>query len=169
MKLLRQDFMIDAVDIDETLELELSLPTAIERLAFRKALPIYKAHIDDVVIGADTVVVFNDQIFGKPKDHQEAYQMLRSLSGQTHQVITGVSIISKGSSISFHQITEVSFYPLSDQDIWGYINSEHILDKAGAYAIQEGAAKFVSHIQGDFFNIVGLPVGRLAQELNKIK
>jgi len=169
LKLLNQEFIVDAVDIPEDFDVSQGLLVAIEQLAYRKALPIFKLYPKDMVIGADTIVVNQGEIFGKPTDYHDAKRMLKALSGNTHQVITGVSIISKEKSYTFHEVTDVTFYPLNEDDIDAYITREQPFDKAGAYAIQEGAAQFVKSINGDFYNIVGLPVGHLSQVLKQLK
>ena len=105
---------------------------------------------------------------GKPENEQDAFNMLKKLSGKTHTVLTGVCIISPDKQINFYVKTEVEFYPLGDDEIRQYIASGEPMDKAGAYGIQEKGAMFVKRINGDFYNVVGLPVARLARELNAL-
>ena len=105
------------------------------------------------------------EVMGKPSDREDAERMLRLLSGRTHKVITGVTLAYKGKSISFSEVTEVTFLELSDEDIALYLDSGEPFDKAGAYGIQGLGSMLVSGIKGDFFNVVGLPVSRLAGEL----
>ena len=128
---------------------------------------------DILVIGADTIVVSGKKVLGKPADENEAAEMLRLLSGNTHSVFTGVTFVfsSKDGRVgeySFAEETKVSFYPLEEEDIAGYIASGDPLDKAGAYGIQGKAAVFVRSIEGDYYNVVGLPVARILQELKNI-
>lgn len=118
------------------------------------------------VIGADTIVVLNGRIFGKPVDERDARRMLRELSGKTHQVITGVALARAGQCETFAEITDVCFRELSDEEIAAYVASGEPLDKAGAYGIQGAAGAFVDHIEGDYDNVVGLPVARLERTLD---
>lgn len=121
------------------------------------------------IIGADTVVSLDGDILGKPADKEEAFRMLRALSGRTHRVYTGVSIVCPAGGISsFYEMTEVDFIELTDSEIHEYIASGDPLDKAGAYGVQSGAARFVSGIRGDFYNVMGLPLSRLYRELKNI-
>lgn len=127
---------------------------------------------DLTVIGADTIVVYRGEILGKPADKSEAYDMLSLLSDRTHQVYTGVSlIIRKHGKISvrtFYEKTDMTFYPIHKDDLHIYIESGDPLDKAGAYGIQGDFAIHVKEIKGDYNNVVGLPIGRLYQELQQI-
>ena len=138
-------------------------------LAEQKALAVLKIRPDDIVIGSDTVVVLNDEIFGKPKDESHAHTMLRALSGKKHFVYTGVAVAEKGSVRSFVQKTEVEFYELSDETIDNYIATGEPMDKAGAYGIQGKGSVLVKEITGDYFNVMGLPVAETARFLGLIK
>ncbi len=158
-------FLVQSAQIDEVFDYTLPLPARIERLAYEKASAVRQSHRDDIVIGADTVVCFNDHILGKPHNAQEAKDMLRMLSGQTHQVISAVAILSKQKEECFHSISEVSFYELSEDEIEAYVASGEPLDKAGAYGIQGKGAIFVAKIVGDYYNIVGLPIAELIRRL----
>ncbi|KAI8088842.1 maf-like protein [Halteromyces radiatus] len=122
----------------------------------------------DVVIGADTVVVYKDQVLEKPKDADQAISMLRQLSGQTHTALTGVHILAKDVHYQFVTTTKVTFASLSDDDIFEYVRQGEPFDKAGAYGIQGPAALFISNIEGDYWNVVGLPQHPLYQELLKL-
>ncbi|MBI5396812.1 MAG: septum formation protein Maf [Verrucomicrobia bacterium] len=131
-----------------------------------KARDVAARHQDAWVIGADTIVVLGETVFGKPRDPGEARRMLRRLSGHNHRVITGVCLISRGGADerSFAVETTVRFRALGDADIEGYLAAVNVLDKAGAYAIQEGPP-VVAGIEGSYSNVVGLPLERLAEEL----
>lgn len=118
------------------------------------------------VIGADTIVVLNGRIFGKPIDERDAHRMLRELSGKTHQVITGVALAHEGQCETFTEVTDVCFRELSDEEITAYVATGEPLDKAGAYGIQGAAGAFVDYIEGDYDNVVGLPVARLERTLD---
>lgn len=141
---------------------------AVLMLSRQKAEEIAEKYPEDTVIGADTVVALGNKIMGKPKNEQDAFDMLKKLSGKTHTVLTGVCVISPDKQINFYEKTEVEFYPLGDDEIWQYIASGEPMDKAGAYGIQEKGAMFVKRINGDFYNVVGLPVARLARELKSL-
>ena len=127
---------------------------------------------DILVIGADTVVVKDGQILGKPKDEADAVRMLTMLQGSTHQVYTGVCLIRRngGQEIchSFYEATDVEFYPMSEEEIRRYVETKEPMDKAGAYGIQGKCAVYIRGIKGDYNNVVGLPVARLYHELDKI-
>lgn len=132
----------------------------------------YKGSIapDEVVITADTVVILNDEIMGKPKDDAQAREMLHKLSGKTHQVTTGVCLTTVSSQKQFHVTSHVTFKLLSDDEIDYYVSHYHPLDKAGAYGIQEWIGYVgVSRLEGSFFNVMGLPVQRIWEELKTIK
>lgn len=158
-------FIVHPADVDEMMDKSLPIPQAIERLALSKALNVAKLYPNNIVIGADTLVCLNKQVLGKPQDEQGAREMLRLLSGQTHQVITGVAICADGKEECFHSVSDVTFYPLSDEEITAYINSKEPFDKAGSYGIQGKGAVFVAKIVGDYYNIVGLPIAKLMQRL----
>ncbi len=136
------------------------------RLSLEKAQAVFREHgttldsTDDplLVLGADTVVVSETQILGKPRDAADADRMLRMLSGRTHQVITGVSVVSRIATETAAELTYVSMLALSDEDIAAYIASGEPMDKAGAYGIQGYAARWIPRIQGCYFNVVGLPI-----------
>ena len=122
-----------------------------------------------LVIGADTVVVKDHQILGKPKDEEDAVRMLHRLSGEVHQVYTGVCLIILGKgqqkTRTFYESTDVHFYPMTDQEILDYVNTGDPMDKAGAYGIQGLCGKYIRGIEGDYNNVVGLPIARLYQEM----
>jgi septum formation protein len=133
-----------------------------------KALDVAARHPGALVLGADTIVVLGNEVFGKPRDLNDARRMLRSLSGRTHSVITGVCLVCLGENRerTFAVETRVQFHPLSDADIERYLAAVHVLDKAGAYAIQEGPP-LVAGLEGSYSNVVGLPLERLAAELRE--
>ncbi|MDK2562858.1 Maf family protein [Romboutsia sedimentorum] len=162
-------FDIIKSEIDEVI-LDNELPSqVVMRLAFEKCIDIAAKHRESLVIGADTVVVLDDIILGKPKDIDEAIAMITQLSGKTHQVITGISLInlSANKKIIDYVVSNVKFKDLSAEDIKDYIQTNESLDKAGAYGIQGYGALLVEEIQGDYFNIVGLPISRLSDLLKQ--
>ena len=138
-------------------------------LSAQKAKEVYDRHKgeDVTVIGSDTVVVCDGKIYGKPKDEEDAKRMLRELSGKTHQVLTGVTILSKDLEESFTSATDVTFFPLSDAQIDAYVATGEPMDKAGAYGIQGRGALLVKKINGDYYTVVGFPVGEIAALLVK--
>lgn len=130
--------------------------------------PVFRQYEDNhPVLAADTIVVVDNKIIGKPADAEDAFNILRLLSGRTHLVITGVVISTKEKEIAFHEITEVSFNVLSDSDINFYVKEFEPFDKAGAYAIQEWIGVIgINGIKGDYYNVMGLPVSRVVTTLN---
>lgn len=142
-----------------------------ERSALLKAKDVANMLKDGLVLGADTIVVFKNQIYGKPHNEQEAFQMLKSLSGNKHYVISGIAFVDveTGTYRIAHEKTEVYFNELRDQDIWWYINTKEFLGKAGSYGIQGKGAIFVEKIYGCYSNVVGLPLSLLNKMLKQIK
>lgn len=149
----------------------------VTELAFQKADNVYKKlalsiEEDFTVIGADTVVVYRGEILGKPKDEGEAMDILSMLADRTHQVYTGVSLLSRRKSTlnirNFYECTEVTFYPISREELKDYIATGDPMDKAGAYGIQGNFAIHIKKIHGDYNNVVGMPIARLYQELKKV-
>lgn len=120
-----------------------------------------------LVIGADTVVCCEGKILGKPHSREAAAEMLTALQGRSHEVYTGVTLYSQSETVTFFECTQVEFYPMTEVEISEYIDSKEPMDKAGAYGIQGLGARFVKGIRGDYNNVVGLPVGRLYQELKR--
>lgn len=140
-----------------------------QRLARHKALAIFARHPDNVVLGADTVVVVDEHLLGKPRDEQDAARMLRLLSGRTHNVITGVCLLAPAYEQTEAEATEVRFASLSERVIANYIATGEPIDKAGAYAIQGIASRWVEGIEGCYFNVVGLPVPRVHRMLRRME
>ena len=145
----------------------------VEELSEQKAREVFlKTSGEVLVIGADTVVAAEGNILGKPKNRKEAIQMLKKLQGASHEVYTGVTMLSRDENgeqqKTFHVMTAVEFYPMSEEEIESYVDTGEPLDKAGAYGIQGKAGIFVKEIRGDYNNVVGLPVARLYQELKQM-
>ena len=126
-----------------------------------------------LVLGADTVVSVDGMVLGKPASHEQAREMIRRLQGRTHQVYTGVTMIRRGetgnSGVSFAEKTDVTLFPMTEEEIQAYADSPEPMDKAGAYGIQGSFAAYVSGIRGDYGNVVGLPIGRVYQEWKRLK
>jgi septum formation protein len=136
-----------------------------QRLARDKARAVYARHPDSAVLGADTVVIVDEHLLEKPADEHDAARMLRLLSGRTHQVITGVCMVAPAFENTEAEITQVVFSPLSEEEIADYIRTGEPMDKAGAYAIQGIASRWVERIAGCYFNVVGLPLPRVYRML----
>lgn len=134
-------------------------------IATKKAEAIPLNTSDEIIIAADTIVCLEDVVLEKPKDKQDAYRMLRLLSGKKHEVITAVALKTADKLHAFHEVTVVEFAVLSDQQIWHYINQYEPTDKAGAYGIQEWIGHFIDKIHGSYSNVIGLPTSRLYNEL----
>lgn len=168
LELLRIPFTVQVADIDETLDATLPIPEAVAQLSLRKARAVSRS-ADDTVIAADTIVVCDGYVLGKPEDTEAAFKMLAMLSGKAHHVMTGVTVLRGDRQESFTEITQVDFRELTAKEIRAYIATGEPMDKAGAYAIQGGAALFVKSISGDYSNVVGLPVCRLNQVLKQME
>ena len=138
-----------------------------EYLAGKKAEEIFAAHPEDVVIGSDTLVLLDGKPLGKPHSEEEAFAMLRALSGREHEVCTGVAILSPQGRESFTSVTKVEFYPLSDEEIRAYIRTGEPMDKAGAYGIQGKGSLLIRRIDGDYYTVVGLPLAEVVRRLPK--
>ena len=168
LKAVGWEFEAIAADIDETRLAAEDAVSYIKRLARTKAETVAKGFPGRLVIGADTVVVSDGEILGQPRDDEDARRMLRLLSGKSHEVMTGVALVRAGSSsiLIDHETTRVLFAEMSADEIDWYVSTGEPRGKAGAYAIQGRGALFIKEIQGDYFNVVGLPV-RLVFELSR--
>jgi len=161
------EFVVKPANIPETRQ-EGEAPQAFaERMAKEKARAVWAGMRDEYVFGADTIVVVDDLVLGKPEDEQDAARMLRLLSGRKHQVITGVCLTGSDFEDVRSETTAVHFSALSDPDIRSYIAAGEPMDKAGAYAIQGMASRWISKIEGDYSNVVGLPVALVLQMLRE--
>ena len=168
LKMITEDFIAVSTDADETLPEDITVKKAAEYLAEVKAACAAKDHPEALVIGCDTTVVFDDVILGKPKDKNQCRDFMDMLSGRTHSVITGCCLIHRDNTITFSVETEVTFRKLTASEIEEYISTDEPYDKAGGYGIQGKGALLIEKINGDYFNVVGLPVSRLNIEFNKI-
>ena len=167
LKYIVEDFEVIPALIDENvLPDDIEVFDVAEYLAVKKAAFVSKQHSEALVIACDTTVITGGNILGKPGDTAEAVKMLKTLSGKTHKVITGVCLFKGKKSMSFCETTEVTFYDLSDKEIEDYVKTGDPMDKAGGYGIQEIGAFLVRAIKGDFYNVMGLPVAKLKRELD---
>jgi septum formation protein len=172
----RIPFTVQPASIDETPLAGESPRECVVRLAREKALAVFRSNTQQYVLGADTIVVIDDVILGKPRDAEDAVRMLRLLSGRTHAVITGVCVVGPGARgqgpggsevKTASETTVVSFFELSDEEIRFYVASGEPMDKAGAYAIQGLASRWIPRIEGDYSNVVGLPVALVYRMLRE--
>ena len=159
-------FTVRIADIDETMDPAKDPAEEVARVSKAKALAVPR-QAEDVVIAADTIVVLEDRVLGKPADPAQAEEMLTALSGRDHQVMTGVTVLKGNTVLTHTEITDIHFRQLSQKEIRRYVATGEPMDKAGAYGIQGGAALFAEKMQGDYYNVMGLPVCRLFQMLRQ--
>jgi septum formation protein len=159
-------FSVETMEVDESFPDDLEPHQVAEYIALKKAQAFQSALTDEIVITADTVVIVDDKILGKPVDHQEAFDMIKSMSGRSHEVMTGVALVEKEHIFTFSDTTTVDFKTLTDQEINYYIENYKPFDKAGAYGIQEWIGMIgIERIEGCYFNVVGLPVQKVYKAL----
>ena len=167
LKLFGVPFTVRVADIDETMDLSRPAFDEVARVSRLKALAIPRKD-DDVIIAADTIVVCEGRVLGKPRDEADAIATLRLLSGREHQVMTGCTVLAGDNCESFTEVTDLHFRELSDREIARYVASGEPMDKAGSYGIQGGAALFCTHMVGDYYNVMGLPVCALGLVLKRM-
>ena len=160
-------FTVRAADIDETMDPDKPPFDEVARLSREKALAVSREP-EDVVVAADTIVVCGSTVLGKPRNEAQAIEMLGLLSGRTHQVMTGCTVLRNETCETFTEVTDIHFRPLSPGEIRRYVSTGEPMDKAGAYGIQGGAALFCQRMEGDYYNVMGLPVCALGQVLKQI-
>jgi septum formation protein len=165
------EFEVMAANIDETVRANESAVDYVQRLAQEKAEAVAQRLDSGVVLGADTIVKVDATVFGQPQDEQDARRMLRLLSGKWHEVFTGVAVVSVADDHKMvaHQVTRVRFAEMSAAEIEWYLSTGETSDKAGAYAIQGYGAVFIEEVQGDYFNIVGLPIRLVYKLLSEVR
>lgn len=163
------NFKIVSSDFDERSVKEVNPYLQAEKVALGKALHVSKDYHDNIVIGADTIVLVEGEVLGKPKDFDDAFNILKKLSNHYQEVVTGVAIIYQDKVKTFHAISEVIFREVSDEEIIAYINTGEPYDKAGAYAIQGKASDFVIKWNGELENIIGFPIKRFLKELKEFE
>ena len=160
-------FVIRVADIDETMDLSKPAFDEVGRVSALKARAIPREE-GDIVIAADTIVVCEGKVLGKPRDEAEAVSMLTLLSGRDHQVMTGCTVLAGDKCVTFTEVTDLHFRSLSRKEIENYVASGEPMDKAGSYGIQGGAALFCERMVGDYYNVMGLPVCRLWETLKAV-
>lgn len=170
MQKLPWPFEIKTKEVIETMNPSLSPEENVKALAYKKAKAVAKEETTSWVIGADTIVCYKDQILGKPQDEKGAQEMLNALKGNWHEVITGVAIVQEKTGISqvFYVRTKVKMAAMTAKEIADYIASKEPMDKAGSYGIQGLGSRYIEGIEGDYFNVVGLPVSSLYQQLKQL-
>jgi len=162
-------FKVKTKNVDETFPDNLKAEEIAEYIATKKAKAFLNDHENSIILTADTIVALNNEIFGKPEDAEEAFEMISKLSGSSHDVITGVSITLNKKIHTFHDKTVVSFKELSKEEINYYIENFKPFDKAGAYGIQEWIGMIgITKIEGSYFNVVGLPINKLYQQFQSL-
>ncbi len=161
LSMITANFEVALPEIEEIIPSDIPLQQAVIELARQKAEDVFKSYPTDIIIAADTVVELNGEIFGKPKDVKQAHYHLSSLSGGEHNVHTGVYLLSKTLKHGFCSTAKVCFDEISDAEIEGYISTDEPYDKAGSYAIQGIAGRFIKGITGDYYTVMGLPLNML--------
>ena len=162
-------FEIDVADVDESVESSLTPVEAVCEISKRKAQKVAERHGDEkIVVSADTVVVIDGRIIGKPKDEEDAFNILKNLSGRTHEVYTGFTVCGNGKIKTDFEVTKVHFKELVDEDIQRYIATGEPMDKAGAYGIQQKGNLFVDYIHGDYYNVVGFPIAKICVTIKEL-
>lgn len=164
-----EDFEVLPAQGEETAPEGLAPDALVARLALQKAREVAALRPEATVIGADTVVALDGRVLGKPSDEEEAREMLSALSGRRHQVYTGMAVLSGGQAFTRVECTQVEFRPLTEEEIAAYVATGESMDKAGAYGIQGRACVFIRGIQGDYYNVVGLPVCALHELLAQLE
>lgn len=170
VQLLPWHFEIAVKESDEGLNKELTISQNIQEIALRKAQAVAPYYPNQIVVGADTMVCIENEILGKPRDEEEAKHMLRRLSGRQHNVLSGVAIVCHCQNLkhTFYEKTLVKMQHLTEQEIEDYVATQEPMDKAGSYGIQGIGSRYIEGIEGDYFNVVGLPIHRLYHELKHI-
>lgn len=159
------EYEVIVSECDEILPDEITPEDAVKELARQKAEDVFSRYSDCMIIAADTVVALGNTILGKPKNEEDAFDMLSSLSGKIHTVYTGVCIRTQHKTEIFYSATDVEFYPLTEKEIKDYIATGEPMDKAGAYGIQGKGSLLVKGIHGDYFNVVGLPLAETVRHI----
>lgn len=161
------DFKIIPSKYDEKISGQIYSKNLVENCAYNKALDVFKKYQKNLIIACDTVVVNNDIILGKPKDYNDAFNMLKSLSSKTHFVASSICLINNKKTLSDTQITYVTFRDLKDEEITNYINNKKPYDKAGSYGIQDDGFDFATHVEGELNNVIGFPLELFKKMIEK--
>ncbi len=162
------EFKILSLDTDETMDPRLDIKTNVLNVSYKKAYAVFEQNQDACVLGCDTVVVFNNKIYGKPKSKEDAYNTLSLLNNNTHEVISAVNIITKDKTYSFTQTSYVTFKNNTKQELLDYIDTKECMDKAGSYAIQGLGGNLILKYEGELDNIIGLPSKEVDEILKEV-
>lgn len=164
------DFKVISKGINEIKDDSFSPSTTVTALAFEKGIEVAREHVDEIILSADTLVELKGLLLGKPKNREDAREMIKSLRGKTHNVYTGYGIFKLSEKIKYvsYEKSSVKFYDLSDYEIEKYLDTLEYKDKAGAYGIQGKGSLLVEKIEGDYYNIVGFPIGKINRDLIKL-
>ena len=168
LRYITENFTVRVSHADETVPAGLTPEETVKYLSRVKADAVFTGSKDEVIVASDTVVVIDGAVLGKPHSEEEAVQMLRTLSGRTHTVYTGVCVRTAAEERVFAERTDVTFYPLTEEEICAYVATGEPMDKAGAYGIQGKGSLLVKKIDGDFYNVMGLPVAALSRVLDRL-
>ena len=163
------EFTVESANVSESVLRGTPPMQIVEQLSARKAEAIAKLHPSDTILAADTIVVLKGRILGKPKDEENAKAILKFLSGNVHQVYTGYTVIRGKKFVCGHEVTSVEFFSLTPKEIDDYVATGDPMDKAGAYGIQGKGALFVKRINGDFYNVMGLPIAKISRLLHSVE
>ena len=171
LRMIGVNFKVDSSNINEEMNQKIEQNEIVMNISKAKAEKISHKYPDNIIIGADTIVVYNEKIFGKPKDKNESRKMLKALSGNCHKVITGVTIMNKKLGVlkTFSETTKVFVKKIPRNQIEFYVNNYNTLDKAGSYGIQEWFSVWIKKINGCYYNVMGLPVSKLHKHLAEIE
>ena len=171
LRMIGVNFKVDSSNINEEMNQKIEQNEIVMNISKAKAEKISHKYPDNIIIGADTIVVYNEKIFGKPKDKNESRKMLKALSGDCHKVITGVTIMNKKLGVlkNFSESTKVFVQKIPSKQIEFYVNNYNTLDKAGSYGIQEWFSVYIKKINGCYYNVMGLPVSKLYKHLAEIE
>lgn len=170
IKMLTDDVIVRPADTDETFDPEVDVYENVKNAAEAKALAVKDESVlpTDIIVGVDTIVVLDGEVFGKPRNKDHARQMIKALSGRSHSVISGVCLIKGDTILKFYDETTVIFDEMTDEEIEEYISCSEPYDKAGSYAVQGLAGKYIKGLNGCYFNVVGFPVNKIYNELKKL-
>jgi len=168
LQLLLPDFGVEVSHLEELINPELSNEDLVMDLALLKANDISKSNKEAVVMGFDTLVILDGKPMGKPKDRDDAFNMLKSLSNYTHTVLTGCAIVHNGQIDMFYDSAQVTFNPMTNDEINEYLDTDEPYDKAGAYGIQGYGAKYIKKIDGDYYSVMGMPLQKLYNKLRRL-
>ena len=171
LRMIGVNFKVDSSNINEEMNQKIEQNEIVMNISKAKAEKISQKYPNNIIIGADTIVVYNEKIFGKPKDKNESRKMLKALSGNCHKVITGVTIMNKKLGVlkTFSETTKVFVKKIPRNQIEFYVNNYNTLDKAGSYGIQEWFSVWIKKINGCYYNVMGLPVSKLHKHLAEIE